>query len=41
MATQRLCVIEMRDLIAMFLLLVGFTPYLSDAIRADQVYRGV
>jgi hypothetical protein len=34
-------VIEMRDLIAMSILLAGFTPYLSDAINADQVYRGV
>ncbi len=33
--------IEMRDLVAMSVLLAGFTPYLSDAINADHVYRGV
>lgn len=32
--------IEMRDLVAMSVLLVGFTPYLSDAINSDVVYRG-
>jgi hypothetical protein len=33
--------IEMRDLVAMSVLLAGLTPYLSDAINADHVYRGV
>lgn len=32
--------IEMRDLIAMSVLLAGFTPYLSDQLNADTVYRG-
>jgi hypothetical protein len=32
--------IEMRDLIAMCILLAGFTPYLSDQLDAEVVYRG-
>lgn len=32
--------IEMRDMVAMSILLAGFTPYLSDQIDADVVYRG-
>jgi hypothetical protein len=32
--------IDMRDLVAVSILLAGFTPYLSDAINADHVYRG-
>ena len=32
--------IEMRDMVAMSILLVGFTPYLSDQLNADVVYRG-
>jgi hypothetical protein len=32
--------IEMRDMVAMSILLVGFTPYLSDQFNADVVYRG-
>ena len=32
--------IEMRDLIVMTILLAGFTPYLSDQLNADVVYRG-
>ncbi len=32
--------IEMRDMIAMSILLAGFTPYLSSAFNADNVYRG-
>lgn len=32
--------IDMRDMVAMSILLVGFTPYLSDRLNADQVYRG-
>lgn len=31
--------IEMRDLVAMTVLLAGFIPYLSDEITADIVYR--
>jgi hypothetical protein len=33
-------IIETRDLIAMSILLVGFTPYLTDLLNADAVYRG-
>lgn len=33
-------VIDMRDLVAMSILLAGFTPYLSDQLNADIVYRG-
>lgn len=32
--------IEMRDMIAISILLAGFTPYLSDQLNADIVYRG-
>jgi hypothetical protein len=32
--------IEMRDMIAMSILLAGFTPYLSDQLNADVMYRG-
>jgi len=32
--------IEMRDMVAMSILLAGFTPYLSDQFNADVVYRG-
>jgi hypothetical protein len=32
--------IEMRDMVAMSILLVGFTPYLTDQFNADLVYRG-
>ena len=33
--------IDMRDLVAVSILLAGFTPYLSNAINADHVYRGI
>jgi len=33
-------VIDMRDLVAVSILLAGFTPYLSDQLDADVVYRG-
>jgi len=33
-------VIEMRDMIAMSILLAGFTPYLSGQFNAEIVYRG-
>lgn len=33
--------IEMRDLVAMSILLVGFSPYLIDQFNADVVYRGI
>lgn len=32
--------IDMRDLVAVSILLAGFTPYLSDQLDADVVYRG-
>jgi hypothetical protein len=32
--------IEMRDMVAMSILLAGFMPYLTDQINADLVYRG-
>lgn len=32
--------IEMRDMVAMSILLAGFTPYLSDQFDAEVVYRG-
>jgi hypothetical protein len=30
----------MRDLVAMSILLAGFTPYLSDRLDADAMFRG-
>ncbi len=35
-----LCAVDMRDMVAMSILLAGFTPYLSSALDADIVYRG-
>jgi len=32
--------IEMRDLVAVTVVLAGFTPYLTDQINSDSVYRG-
>jgi len=32
--------IEMRDMVAVSILLAGFTPYLTDQLNADAVYRG-
>jgi hypothetical protein len=32
---------EMRDMIAMTILLAGFTPYLTDQLNAEAVYRGM
>ena len=32
--------IDMRDLVAVSILLAGFTPYLSDQLNANVVYRG-
>ena len=31
---------EMRDMVAMSIWLAGFTPYLSDQLDVDVVYRG-
>ncbi len=33
-------VIDMRDMVAMSILLTGFMPYLTDQMDADSVYRG-
>lgn len=33
--------LDTRDLVALSVLLAGFAPYLTDAINADHVYRGV
>ena len=33
--------VDMRDMVAMSILLVGFTPYLSNLLDADVVYRGL
>lgn len=32
--------LDMRDMVALSILLAGFTPYLSDHLNADTVYRG-
>lgn len=32
--------VDMRDMVAMSILLAGFTPYLSNGLNADAVYRG-
>lgn len=32
--------VDMRDMVAMSILLAGFTPYLSDDLNAEVVYRG-
>lgn len=32
-------IIDMRDMVAVSILLTGFTPYLSDKIDSDKVYR--
>jgi hypothetical protein len=31
---------DMRDMVAISILLAGFTPYLSNGLNADVVYRG-
>ena len=33
-------VIEMRDMVAMSILLTGFMPYLTDQVDASLIYRG-
>ncbi|MGK2925259.1 MAG: hypothetical protein ACSLE2_06530 [Lysobacterales bacterium] len=38
--TGALRAVDMRDMVAMSILLAGFTPYLSSALDADVVYRG-
>jgi hypothetical protein len=32
--------VDMRDMVAMSILLAGFTPYLTDGLNLDVVYRG-
>jgi len=32
--------LEMRDMVAVCILLAGFTPYLTDGLNSDAVYRG-
>ena len=32
--------IDMRDMVAMSILLTGFTPYLTDQLNVDAIYRG-
>lgn len=32
--------VDMRDMVAMSILLAGFTPYLTDQLNAESVYRG-
>ena len=32
--------IDMRDMVAMSILLAGFTPYIGDGLDPDAVYRG-
>ena len=32
--------VDMRDMVAMSVLLAGFTPYLAAQLNADSVYRG-
>jgi hypothetical protein len=33
--------VDMRDLVAMSILLAGFTPYLSNVLNPDAIYRGM
>lgn len=39
-STGMLRAIDMRDMVALSILLAGFTPYLSDQLNAEVVYRG-
>ena len=38
--TSALRAVDMRDMVAMSILLVGFTPYLTHGLNPDVVYRG-
>ena len=38
--TSAIRTIEMRDMVAISILLAGFTPYLTNQLNADAVYRG-
>lgn len=33
-------IVDMRDMVAMSILLTGFTPYLNSSLDADTIYRG-
>ena len=37
---SQLRAIDMRDLVAVTILLAGFSPYLSDQINSDRIYLG-
>lgn len=39
-ANNRIREIEMRDLVSVTVLLAGFTPYLTDLLNSDNIYRG-
>ena len=39
-AANQLREIEMRDLVSMSIMLAGFSPYLTDLINSDSVFRG-
>jgi hypothetical protein len=32
--------VDMRDMVAMSILLAGFTPYLTSGLNPERVYRG-
>ena len=38
--TSALRAVDMRDMVAMSILLVGFTPYLTDRLNPEVVFRG-
>lgn len=39
-ANNRIREIEMRDLVSVTVLLAGFTPYLTDLLNSESIYRG-
>jgi hypothetical protein len=39
-ATNALRAVDMRDMVAVSILLAGFTPYLAAQLNVDSVYRG-
>jgi hypothetical protein len=39
-AANAIRAIDMRDMVAMSILLAGFTPYLTDQLDPDVVFRG-
>ncbi|MFC1956273.1 hypothetical protein ACFLWZ_07155 [Chloroflexota bacterium] len=38
-ALRALRIIDMRDMVAISILLAGFTPYMTDQLNADNIYR--